>query len=304
MELICQGVWGSYPRPMSAEFAAGLTERCRDPGCGSRDRKPDQDGRPLTYGGDTSCLEVRLPGDRRLILDAGTGLRKLDCYRSDEELHVLLTHLHVDHVAGLTLCPAVWQRKVRLVLHAMRQPHSSLWSLLNSLYRPPLWPVQLRTVLDRRDCNEFDADGRPVELDVLPDIVRVRALPVRHTDPTVAYRIDTDGASLVFAPDHEGNADADRFSQFAAGASLLIHDSQYLPEELPQKEGWGHSSYEQAISVASQAGVETLLLWHHDPSRTDRDLDELGRRAERFAREQTGGRLRVLVAYDGLQLRL
>lgn len=264
----------------------------------------DAEVSPETYGGDTSCLEVRLDSGHRLVFDAGTGFRRLAPTQADEVLPVFLTHLHIDHIAGLSLCLPFWKGELRVLCYAPQQPQQSVCEVLGTLYGPPLWPVSLRELLPPTSCYEIPPEICDLPCPVLPEDVRVRACPLPHTGPAVAYRVDAGSCSLVYAPDHEVTTNSEGFLQFADGATCLVHDSQYRPGELDARRGWGHSSFVQAVEVALRIRARELLLWHHDPDRTDSELDEIGELAREECRVRGAGRLRVRVAYDGMYLEL
>jgi ribonuclease BN (tRNA processing enzyme) len=124
------------------------------------------------------------------------------------------------------------------------------------------------------------------------DDVEIQALPLNHPQGCLGFRFQEEGQTLVFITDNELGLDGGYrfpdFVKFARDADLLIHDAQYLPEEMPAHRGWGHSSYEEAVQLALEAGVKTLLLTHHDPSRTDEQVREILNRAKEMAAAAEG----------------
>ena len=235
----------------------------------------------MHYGGNTSCVEVRGDDGTLLILDAGTGIRALGMeVESDlRRVDILLSHLHMDHIQGLGFFgPLFWPK---LEVHLWGPPSTTLdlHARLSRYLSPPLFPVRLRdlpcdlTLHDVVALGGFSVGG-----------FRVEAELVCHPGPTVGYRITGDGATLCYIPDHEPALGAENFCDepnwlsgydLAQGADLLIHDSQYTPEQYANFVGWGHSSIEDALAFATAAKVRHFVAFHHDPSHTDAILETL-----------------------------
>jgi phosphoribosyl 1,2-cyclic phosphodiesterase len=234
----------------------------------------------VRYGGNTSCLEVRLDDGTLLILDAGTGIRPLglQLLGRGEPLHLLLTHLHLDHLEGLGFFLPIWDRQSHVHIWG---PASHLRSLEERIARylsPPLFPIDLSHI--PAQLTFHDVVDEPWEIGG----ATIEAWPVMHPGPTVGYRIDADGGVLAYIPDHEpalGGVDGHASEwvsgvAVALGADVLLHDGQYFEEEYAERVGWGHSSFADAVAFAQLTAVERLILFHHDPLHTDEDLDELG----------------------------
>lgn len=232
----------------------------------------------LRTGGNTTCVEVSANGSR-LILDAGTGIRALGQELSGNgprKINICLTHLHLDHIEGLGFFAPFYDPECEVVLWG---PPSSVRSLKERISRylsSPLFPIEISDMPAR--VTFLDVPEEPWEIDGL----RVHAHPVSHPGTTLGYRVEADGASLAFIPDHEPalglsleSLSSDWISGFpvAEGATLLLHDSQYTEGEYEGRIGWGHSSIRQTVTFAQLTGAETTLLFHHDPVHTDDDLD-------------------------------
>ncbi len=243
-------------------------------------------------GGNTSCVEV-LGAGQRLILDGGSGLRQLAAQWGDAAPTgtLVVSHLHWDHVQGIPFFSPLYASEGQFTI--LGPP--GLEAALRTQMAQPGFPVPLESLRGLRDLREL----RPGDRVALGGLL-LRCAALRHPGGCLGFRVDCEAASLATVYDHEqvpgAPADADLLA-FVRGADLLLHDAQYLPEELPARRGWGHSSYVEAVVLARAAGVAALALTHHDPARPDRGLFALQARARRLA---AGVRL----ACEGLRARV
>ena len=235
-----------------------------------------------------------------MLLDLGTGLRLLaQTQPLDGSFRgaALITHLHWDHVQGLPFFPPVDRVGARLDVYGPRQEQGSLAEVFGDLMRPPYFPVHFSDL--RGDIVFHDV----VDEDLAIGNAKVKVRPVPHCGPTVGYRIEWDGAVVVYISDHQAprtlQGVADSVLELCDGADLLIHDAQYTPEEFEVKAHWGHCTIDYALQVAKEAGVRRLCLFHHDPAHSDDQLDALA--AEAQAKGAEWG-LDVVAAYEGLTL--
>ena len=233
------------------------------------------------YGGNTSCIELRPPGCDVVILDAGTGIRELGVRlvrEGAQRMFLLLTHLHVDHLEGLGMFEPIWRKETELHIWGPSSPVASLEQRIATYFSPPLFPVHLSEVpatIEYHDASESEWQI---------DEARFSSNAIIHPGPTVGYRIESKGRVLAYLTDHEPALGADLatdppdwISGFALAdhADLLIHDCQYTPQEYEDRLGFGHSSTEQVARFAEKAGVDRLLLFHHDPMHPDDQLDAM-----------------------------
>lgn len=255
-------------------------------GCRGSVASPGPD--TMRYGGNTSCVEVRGEQGEALVLDAGTGMRPLGVQMSQDgikRIHVLLTHLHMDHLQGLGFFRPLFSPDVEVHVWGPPSPVQPLSERIATYMSPPLFPVSVNEI----PCNLtfHDAPTEPVTIGGLT----VRASLVTHQGPTVGYRVEEHGLSVVYLPDHEpGIAGLDIREQptdwisghdLAHGADVLLHDAQYGDEEYPRHVGWGHSAIGHVVAFAQKAEVRRLVLFHHDPYHTDDELEALNRDARR-----------------------
>ena len=253
---------------------------------GCRGSLPSPGPRTLGFGGNTSCISVDLDGDALLIFDAGTGIHELGL-RVDESyphpFHLCLTHLHLDHLEGLRFFAPLWRSESEVHIWGPPSPVSPLFERIARSFSPPLFPVQLSDV----PCSLSFHDVPEGQWKI--GSVRLLAEPVIHPGPTLGYRIDGGGRTLAYIPDHEpflGGEDGDRPPDWLSGyavardVDVLVHDAQYTAEEYASRVGWGHSSVEQTVRYARAAGVKRLVLFHHDPLRSDSELTAFRKHAE------------------------
>ncbi len=269
---------------------------------GTRGSIPTPGPTTVRYGGNTSCVEVRDSSGALLVLDAGTGLRELGISLMSSNgnkpfaIELLLSHLHWDHIQGIPFFRPAYVPNSTMRITGPKQHSTSMKDLLGLGMDDPFFPVDIDDLPAKIDIDEMQ-DGSEERIGPY----RVRAASIVHPAPALAYRIEADGRCLVYATDTE-----DPFSgkpnpviELASGADTLIHDAQYLKSDF--KPTWGHSTIDSAIDVAARARVKRLVLFHHDPDRSDDALDHIGREASHAGRERMPG-LEVVVAREGLEL--
>jgi phosphoribosyl 1,2-cyclic phosphodiesterase len=234
----------------------------------------------VRYGGNTACVEVRADDGSLLVLDAGSGIRRLGdaLGAGDDRVDILLTHLHMDHIQGLGFFAPLFRGAGEVHLWGPPSIHADLHTRLSRYMSPPLFPVRLRDLGPRLVLH--DAPTQPTCIGPFT----IEAALVLHPGPTVGYRIGDGTRTLAYLPDHEpalgwrGPSRTGRWTSghdLAAGADLLIHDAQYTADEYQARVGWGHSSVDHALTFAELAGVGRLVTFHHDPSHSDDALDAL-----------------------------
>ena len=234
----------------------------------------------VEYGGNTSCVEVALDDGTVLVFDAGTGIRGLGAElmsRGARHIHLLLTHLHLDHLEGLRFFAPLWDQGVTVDVWGPPSTVLSLQERIARSFSPPLFPIDLRDV--PAELSFHDVPRRPWTIGG----ATLTAHFVVHPGPTVAYRVDAAEASLAYVPDHEPSltgiegrsVDWISGAAIASDADLLLHDAQYSDEEYGDRVGWGHSSVADAVAFSSAVGARRLLLFHHEPLHGDEMLSRL-----------------------------
>ncbi len=227
-------------------------------------------GPQTTAGGNTACVEV-CAGDTRIILDAGSGLRTL----GDERMRggprhstILLSHLHWDHVCGLPFFTPIYVPGHRVEIASGPNGVLPIDDAIRSLFKAPFFPVDYADLGGQVSTRELRTNERFEIGDIAITIAKLN-----HPDPVYGFRLEHGGQSIVYATDTEHFACVDpTLKKLAAGADILIYDAQYTPDEYPTKVGWGHSTWQAGAELARAAGVPQLVLFHHDPNRTDAAL--------------------------------
>jgi phosphoribosyl 1,2-cyclic phosphodiesterase len=249
---------------------------------GTRGSVPSPGPETIRYGGNTSCVGVTLSDGSLLALDAGTGIRSLGLALGEEpaRLHILLTHLHLDHIQGLVFFAPAFKPQTEIVIWGPASPEASLRDRIARYVSAPLSPVEVRELpcdVSFRHCPESEWEIGSAT---------IRAASVAHRGPTLGYRVDDAGSSLTYIPDHEPGLGApiDELEEewlsgfgLAKGADLLLHDCQYADSEYPEHVGWGHSALSDTLAFARRVGAARTLLFHHDPLHSDDFLDDLYR---------------------------
>ncbi|MHB1487169.1 MAG: MBL fold metallo-hydrolase [Acidimicrobiales bacterium] len=266
---------------------------------------PSEDNR--RYGGNTACVLVEPddPAEPPIILDLGTGLRMLGLdYARPVPFSgsALVTHLHWDHVQGLPFFAPILASGAELDIYGPRQyPGDGPMSMAEAFavfMAPPHFPVRPDELRGEIRFHDVERDDFSIAS------AKVKVRPVPHCGTTVGYRIEMDGASLAYVPDHQAPISQDSVDEavleLCDGVDLLIHDAQYRPDEFARKATWGHCTVDYALRVAECAGASHLALFHHDPAHADDELDRLS--AQCRARAATTVVDTVTGAAEGLTL--
>lgn len=231
---------------------------------------------PMTaeFGGATICLEITL-GASRIIVDAGSGIRRLGLEilkETTREAHILLTHLHLDHIIGLTAFAPFFVSNFDISLYAQLNPEYPLIDALKRVFSEPLFPVHLDALVSQPKFIGF----QPGE-DIAVGAHKVRSIRLRHGIGSIGYRIDYLGRSVVIITDHEHPAGAPDsvLAEFARNADLVIYDAMWdESSDYRDHIGWGHSTWQAGVALARNAGAKRLACIHHAPGSEDETLKQ------------------------------
>jgi phosphoribosyl 1,2-cyclic phosphodiesterase len=301
MEITFWGVRGSYPVPGPST---------------------------VRYGGQTSCVEVQSSSGSRLIIDAGTGLRELGRRLARQQIaggpshyHIVLSHVHWDHIQGLPFFEPAYIEGTTISMYALRAAAEELQQVIGGITRHEYFPMPLESVPADFEFHEVKP-GQPIEL---LDF-EVRPMALNHPFGAVGYRIVADGTSVAYVSDtapftdvlHKQHFlpgvpeltddDRDRLRELRAaliedlrGVDTVIYDTHFLPEEYQRFPHWGHSTPDHALELCTGIGVRRLVLYHHAPAHGDDLMDRIAKTyAERG--EQSG--VEVVTAHELMKLRV
>ncbi len=232
----------------------------------------------LEFGGNTSCVELEGAGDV-ILFDAGTGIREAGlsiAARGAARIHLFLTHFHWDHIQGIPFFAPLFDARNHVTIYSSSFSSPLRKSLEGSL-AAPYFPIGFEAFSAKVDFVDLGTSAIEV------GGVSIRPVEVKHPQGACAYCVDCDGPRLLFAPDREhGDPRLDAvFMEAARGATVLVISAQYTPEEYEAHRGWGHSTWMEATRVAREAGVDSLVLFHHDPSHSDEFLKRIESEARR-----------------------
>src|SRR5215467_11021571 len=278
----------------------------------------------LRYGGNTSCVELRADGEI-IVLDAGSGIRPLGVALQREfqgrpiNLSLLITHAHWDHIQGFPFFKPAYDAKNEIRIFGFDGAGATFREIMTEPMRSPFFPISMRELSSKMEVTKL------TEMKFSLGKVDVHAAFVNHPGVCAGYRLFTSTGSVAFLPDHEpyefflhaargqpltseqakevATNEHARLVQFLRGSQILILDSQYTDKEYQAHIGWGHGSISGAVSLALEAEVQTLLLFHHDPSHDDNVVDTMVESARELVKK-SGKPLQVLGAKEGSEILL
>jgi phosphoribosyl 1,2-cyclic phosphodiesterase len=266
---------------------------------GVRGSTPAPQPENMRYGGNTSCVEVRV-GENIYIFDCGTGFRTLGRALHREyngrplSAHVFVSHFHWDHIQGLPFFEPLYDNRQNIFEFHCSSRKRSLKQVFEEQMSAPYFPVGLNEMRAQQHFYELDESG--LEL----DNIRLRTMWLNHPQGCMGFRLETKDGVMVYATDNEpGDTTFDKnVRQLAAGADVLIYDAQYLPDEYEaRRRGWGHSHWREAVNVAMESDAKELVLFHHDPDHDDACIDKIVQEARNYYP-------RVRAAAEGMQIAL
>jgi phosphoribosyl 1,2-cyclic phosphodiesterase len=259
---------------------------------GSRGSIPVSGKEYIKYGGDTTCLEIRTQSKDIIIVDAGTGIRRLGSALIKEgryQYHFLITHGHWDHLMGFPFFKPLFLEHPEIRMHRGPFHKKFMESMFSKVMAPPNFPVRFS---DLKAKIVYEED-HPEKFEI--GSVTVIPIQISHPNTGKGYKFIEDGKSFVFLTDnelgfvHPSGLPKKNYTAFCQGADLLIHDAEYTPREYNLLIEWGHSSYEDVLELAFQADVKQLGLFHHNQERPDGEIDEIVEACQKIIAQRGSG---------------
>lgn len=265
---------------------------------GVRGSIPCPGAETVRYGGNTSCVEIRC-GRHLMIFDGGSGLRPLGkalvAGGRPVDLDLFYSHTHFDHIVGLPFFAPAYSAGTRIRVWAghLKSAGSGIKAVLEQMMAAPLFPIPIDVFTARLDFRDFTAG----ETLIPHSNVKLLTAPLNHPDGATGYRVEFAGKAIAYITDteHRPGQDDPEVLRLMQGADVAIYDCTYTDEEYPRHRHWGHSTWEEGVRLAKEAGVKQFVIYHHDPSHTDAVMDQIAADA---AKAYPG----AIVAHEGMLL--
>lgn len=257
------------------------------------------------YGGNTTCVELRFSNELLLVIDAGTGIRKLGkalLSEGHKEINILFTHSHWDHIQGFPFFAPAYDKGKIVNIIGFPETYSKLQEVLQNQMESKFFPVDFGDLNAQINFKDFSTRLLGYEL------INIQAIKNNHPGETYGYKITENNKNLVFITDNElvGSpkeiTNYNKFVDFCKNADCLIHDAMYTNDELRERQGYGHTSYSQAIKLAIDANVKKVLLFHHDPDHNDSFIDEMVEECRDIIKKSAPYPLECHAASEGLEI--
>ncbi len=255
---------------------------------GARGSIPVSGQQYLKYGGDTACIEIRTKNDDIIIVDAGSGIRRLGNWLMDEKKRnftMFFTHGHWDHIMGFPFFKPIYFKNTKITMFGCPFTQTSVKYIISVIMAEPNFPVNFEDI--KANIAYHESCG----LEYTLNSMTITSIPLSHPNQGVGYKFCEDGKSFVFLTDnelgyrHHGGMVFNDYRKFSAGADLLIHDAEYDDGDYKKKKTWGHSTYWEALRLAQEAGVKRFGLYHHNQERSDRQVDAFVRNCKKTLRQ-------------------
>ena len=273
---------------------------------GARGSIPVSGAEYLKYGGNTTCIEVRTKDDQVIIIDAGSGIRKLGNKLLNEnryEYSLIFTHAHWDHILGFPFFKPIYIKGTHINMFGCPFTQESVRQMISRTMARPNFPVNFENVK-----GEFSYHGACDNSFAIKSL-RVTPILLSHPNQGIGYKFVEDDKSFVFLTDneltfkHAGGLDYQDYLHFSSNADLLMHDAEFTEEEYKTTKAWGHSVYTDALKLALEAQAKKFGLFHHNQERTDKALDEMVQNCQQIIKANNAS-LECFAAYEGMEVRL
>jgi phosphoribosyl 1,2-cyclic phosphodiesterase len=273
---------------------------------GARGSIPVSGREYVKYGGATTCIEIRTKNNEIIIIDAGTGIRKLGnklLKENRQDYSIIFTHAHWDHLLGFPFFQPIYIDGAKIRMYGYPFAQKSVRELIKISMTPPYFPVKYEDIKAEISYHEAYKESFKVgSLTVIP-------ISLSHPNGGLGYKFIEDSKCFVFLTDneltfkHPGGLDYKDYVDFSSSAGLLMHDSEYTEEDYKIKKGWGHTVYKDALKLALEAGVKKFGLFHHNQDRTDEALDKIVQDCKRIIKDNKKS-LECFAVYEGMEIKL
>ena len=273
---------------------------------GARGSIPVSGADYVIYGGDTTCMEIRTREDDIIVVDAGSGIRRLGSLLVQEnrdQISMVFTHAHWDHILGFPFFKPAYRKGTAIQMFGCPQAQESIQDMISRTMEAPYFPVNFQDL--QADFSYHEACESSFSIKT----VTLTPIPLSHPNQGFGYRFTENGKSFVFLTDnelgyqHPGGRTFEDYVQFSRGADFLIHDAEFTPEEYRHTRTWGHSVYTEALRLALEAKVATFGIFHHNQERSDLSLGQLVEDCRRIVAER-GEQMDVLALTQDTEIHL
>jgi len=263
-------------------------------------------GQYLKYGGNTSCVELRSEKNELIVIDAGSGIyplgRELEKNKTDK-ITMLFTHSHWDHILGFPFFAPIYRKTAYIKMAGCSYSSGPVREIVLKTMQPPGFPLKFEEIAANFEFTLLHSGGDEISG------IAVEPVEISHPGGGFGYKFTEADRSFVFLTDnelryrHEGGGTPEEYADFCRGADLLIHDADYTPEEYAANAAWGHSTWEHAMELAVLSGVPRLGFFHHNPCRSDSDIDRIVSSAREKA-VKSGLKIDCFAAREGQEIKI
>jgi len=273
---------------------------------GARGSIPVSGREYLKYGGDTTCIEIRTRDDEIIIIDAGSGIRKLGNKLLSEKrrkYNIIFTHAHWDHLLGFPFFKPIYIKGTTISMFGCPFAQKCVKNMISKTMSPPNFPVRFEDI--KAEVSYHGACEDPFSISSMTVI----PILLSHPNQGIGYKFVEEDKRFVFLTDneltyrHPGGLDYGDYRDFSSEADLLIHDSEFTEKEYKITRSWGHSVYADALKLALEAQVRKFGLFHHNQDRTDAALDEIVQNCQCII-ENNKSSLACFAVYAGMEISL
>ena len=253
---------------------------------GTRGSIPTPGKHTVKYGGNTTCIDLTLKSGEKIIVDAGSGMRVLSeeiLSKKINHINLFLTHSHWDHIQGFPFFIPIYIPNFTIKIFAASPTYGRLLDILKGQMQSLYYPVPFKQIAANIEFQKIRKKGISI------NGIKISSILTNHPLETHAFKFEEDGKSLVFMSDNELDhqdiavVPYEDHLKFIMDSDILIHDAQYERKEMEKHKSWGHSSWEQTVDFAKEGNIKKLYLTHYDPSRTDKQIDKIIKKADKYA---------------------